>query len=428
MIDISTFKNLTEDELLAQLIARSFDYTRNSRECKAISDTEFINLGIERVMGEYCSGRDFLQHKHEVGNTKIARATHFDTLQSPRRLRLIEDISTAFNKELHDYAEAFGTDYLRDFPELAHYQVYSGDGHYIDHASHTKKDASGKNYAAGTLYIQNIRNGFISPLATITDGNRKSHEIPIFRDAIDALPKSDLKKTLWILDRAYVDKNWWPQKAKDGQHVIVRVKKGTVLTKCSEIAFDSNLEVNTGVTRVYKAKMGSKPKKENTVHRIIEYTDPEKGRNYRFLCTVDHIEPGLVAWLYFLRWRIEKSFDTLKNNLFEQKAWATEKNALKIQCSVIAMVYNFIRFIKEYLHSEEGIVDEKVNKKYEKALEEREEEAHEKGRFLHPFMKKLTRMPKLSAQFIRTVKNHFIQNIRLCDLIPRFRETMLFYL
>ena len=428
MLNISTLQRLTEDELLASLIARSFDYTRNSRQCKGISDAELIDLSIERVMGEYCSGRDFLQHKSEADETEIARATFFSALQSSRRLRLIEDISGAFNNELHRYVEAFGTDYLRDFPEIANYQVFSGDGHYIDHASHTKKDTSGKNYAAGTLYIQNVRTGLISPLATITDGNRKSHEIPIFRDALDALPKSGLKKTLWILDRAYVDKSWWPQKAKDGQHVIVRVKKNTVLTECGDIAFDSNLEVNTGVTRFYKAKMGSKPQKEDIAHRIIEYTDPERGRKYQFVCTVDHIEPGLVAWLYFLRWRIEKSFDNLKNDLFEQKAWGTGKNALKIQCSVIAMVYNFMRFIKEFLHSEEGIVDEKVNKKYEKALEKREQKAQKEGRFLHPFMKKLTRMPKLSAQFIRTIKNHFPKDICLHDLIPVFRKSMQYYL
>ena len=92
------------------------------------------------------------------------------------------------------------------------------------------------------------------------------------------------------------------------------------------------------------------------------------------------------------------------------------------------MVYNFMRFIKEFLHSEEGIVDEKVNKKYEKALEKREEKAQEEGRFLHPFMKKLTRMPKLSAQFIRTIKNHFPKDICLRDLIPMFRKSMQYYL
>lgn len=428
MMDIASFQNLTEGQLLATFTNRSFDYTRHSRKCKAITDVDFINFGFERVMGEYCSGRDFLQYKNEIEDADIARATFFSALDSSRRLNLVEDISKSFNNDIDNYMKAFGTDYLQDFPELVDYQVYSGDGHYINHASHTEKDGSGKNYAAGTLYIQDIRTGLISPLATITDGNRKSHEIPIFRDAVDALPKSDSKKTLWILDRAYVDKSWWPQKVKDGQHVIVRVKKGAVLTPCKDIAFDSKLEVNTGVTRFYTAKMGSNPKKESTAHRIIEYTDPERGRKYQFVCTVDHIEPGLVAWLYFLRWRIEKAFDNLKNDFFEQKAWATGQRALKIQSSVIAMVYNFMRLIKEYLHSEEGIVDEKVNKKYEKELQKRERKAKEKGRFVHPFMKTITRMPKLSAQFIRTFKMHFQGKIRIRGLIPKFRKSMLYYL
>ncbi len=75
MLDISSFQNLTEDQLLATLIARSFDYTRNSRKCKAITDNDFINFAVERVMGEYCSGRDFLQYKNEIDGADIARAT-----------------------------------------------------------------------------------------------------------------------------------------------------------------------------------------------------------------------------------------------------------------------------------------------------------------------------------------------------------------
>ena len=181
-------------------------------------------------MGEYTSGRDFLQNKNEQDDNSLARKTFFSALASERRLRLIKDLSGAFSRDLDRMMDIFGTDYLSDFPELDGYQVLSGDGHYIDHACHTKKDSSGKNYAAGALSVQNIRTDLISPLATVTEGNRKSHEMPIFRDAVEALPACELKKTLWILDRAYVDKSWWPQKVEDGQHVIVRVKKNTVLT------------------------------------------------------------------------------------------------------------------------------------------------------------------------------------------------------
>ena len=359
---IFTSKSL-ESKLLEILINLAFDNTRNSRKCKGISDYDFINLAIDRVMADYKSGRDFLQSKKEKDNDDISRSTFFGALKADRRLELTKDISGAFNRELNSVMENFGTNYLSDFPELADCQVFSGDGHYIDHACHTSKDSSGKNYAAGTLYIQNISTGLISPLATVTDGNRKSHEMPIFRDAVNALPTSDFKKTLWILDRACVDKSWWPKKAANGQYVIVRVKKSTTLTECGDIDFDQEKIVTTGVTRVYRAKMGCKPEKETVAHKIIEYTDPETGRRYQFVATVEGIEPGLVAWLYFLRWRIEKSFNKLKNDLFEQKAWATAQNLLMIQSSVISMVYNFMRFLKEYLYKQDGLLDEKVDKK-----------------------------------------------------------------
>ena len=49
---------------------------------------------------------------------------------------------------------------------------YSGND--LDHACHTAKDTSGKNYAAGSLYIQNIRTGLIS----------LSKDLPAFDPAI----------------------------------------------------------------------------------------------------------------------------------------------------------------------------------------------------------------------------------------------------
>ncbi|MCH2208798.1 MAG: hypothetical protein MK132_23455 [Lentisphaerales bacterium] len=104
-------------------------------------------------MADYKSGRDFLQSKKEKDNDDISRSTFFGALKADRRLEFTKDISGTFNRELNSVMENFGTDYLSDFPELADCQVFSGDGHYIDHACHTSKDSSGKNYAAGTLYI-----------------------------------------------------------------------------------------------------------------------------------------------------------------------------------------------------------------------------------------------------------------------------------
>jgi len=347
MFDTSILEDLTLGQIFTLFYTHCLNYTRNARACAAISDSDFIHYGLQRILAKHRSGREYLQSKSDDENVDIARSTFFDSLQSPRRLAFMSDISEAFTQLLNSYFEKYQVDYLKDFPELAPYQIFSGDGHFIEHAVHTDKDSSGKNYGAGTLYIQNIRTGLLSVLDVVTDGTRKSHEMPIFRNSIDSCLPSE-KKTLWILDRAYVDKSWWPKKKKDGQHVIVRVKKKTVLIDVDDIYFDPKKQINTGVTRFYRARMG----KNSSPQRIIEYTDPESLQRYQFVCSVTHIEPGLVAWLYLLRWRIEKAFDNLKNDFNETRAWATGKNALEIQSQLICMNYNFSRFIVEFLKNE----------------------------------------------------------------------------
>ena len=61
-------------------------------------------------------------------------------------------------------------DYLASFPELDKYTVLAADGHFIDHACHTKKDNDGKVYAAGFIYSLNLRNGLLRPLCLLTNG------------------------------------------------------------------------------------------------------------------------------------------------------------------------------------------------------------------------------------------------------------------
>ena len=59
-----------------------------------------------------------------------------------------------------------GIDYLKDFTELNEYEIYAGDGHFIQHACHTaisdpKKEQRRtgklpKLHAAGLIYMQNL--------------------------------------------------------------------------------------------------------------------------------------------------------------------------------------------------------------------------------------------------------------------------------
>lgn len=57
--------------------------------------------------------------------------------------------------------------------------------------------------------------------------------------------------------------------------------------------------------------------------RRVRYRLPETEEAIEFLTNLSSkIPPDLIAQLYFMRWRIEKSFDEIKNKLCELKAWA----------------------------------------------------------------------------------------------------------
>lgn len=60
-----------------------------------------------------------------------------------------------------------------------------------------------------TFYLQNLHNGLLKSYSPVTDGTRKSHEMPVFRDAYNDFSQNvDAEKVIFVLDRAYSDHTW----------------------------------------------------------------------------------------------------------------------------------------------------------------------------------------------------------------------------
>jgi hypothetical protein len=57
--------------------------------------------------------------------------------------------------------------------------------------------------------------------------------------------------------------------------------------------------------------------------RRVRYRDAVSGKIFTFMTTELNLPPGIIAFLYKLRWDVEKVFDEKKSKLHEQKAWAT---------------------------------------------------------------------------------------------------------
>ena len=417
--------NKLEDQSLQEMLSTQLEQSirHHTRTCHGLPDITFIFACLKRVISQNQSGRDFLQFLHDVEDQKIPRSTFFEALKSKRRLHTINEMSHLYHGLLSNLLTSAGVDLLAEFPEITGYDVFSADGHFIKHPSHLEPKRKGKVYAAGNIYIQNIRNGLLQLLAPVTDGSSKGHELPLFKHAIEKT--NTAKKIIWVVDRGYMDYRWWEKQKAKGHYIVSRAKSNKSVIYCGDLFFDADDPVNAGVVM---DSIGGFTNTKSTM-RIIEYINPETEEEMTFYTTLDHsIRPGVICWLYFLRWKIEKAFDCFKNELGEKKAWGAGKNALQIQGHCICIIYNFILFLSESIQKEHHCTDTKAEKKYMDRLKKRAIIAGAKKRFVHPLLIFCRSISRISSQLIRLVRNHFSSNKPLRLILPLFIQRLERYL
>ena len=266
-----------------------------------MNDINFIRFGLMRCISTVNSGRHFLQLADNVHSEPLPLSTYFNSLKSPRRREMLEALEEQ-SYQLHAKTlDECGIDYLKQFTELKQYTVEAADGHFIDHACHTKKGQNGKVYAAGFIYAMNLRNGLLKPLCCVTNGTKRNHEIPTLRNHIETQTNKKNKKgkSLYIYDKAVTDYAWWEAQKSHDNYMITVLKENSVATLLESIHFDSKCDVNIGVEgySIYQNK-GIK-------FSLVEYRDPETQTLHRFVTTLPtSINPGTIAMLYFKRWTI----------------------------------------------------------------------------------------------------------------------------
>ena len=85
------------------------------------------------------------------------------------------------------------------------------------------------------------------------------------------------------------------------------------------------------------------------------------------MTSLPYISPGLIAFLYKVRWDIKKIFDQVKNKLSEKKAWATSETAKTMQAQFICLAHNLL--IHESYLQQNGIENKKENDRRSARLE-----------------------------------------------------------
>jgi len=151
----TVYNNFSEPAL--QLVAACLSF----RVCPELSDPAWVAMGIQRALHESATGRAFLQTHGADLDCCPDYSHYFHTLKSPRRLQMLQEVNRLFARRL----KAGLPDELAVFPQLDNFDIYAGDGHWHQAASHDPI-LEEKTYATGHFYVLDLRRRTLGRLAT----------------------------------------------------------------------------------------------------------------------------------------------------------------------------------------------------------------------------------------------------------------------
>lgn len=394
---------------------RVLDHASNVRICPEITDRDWFEIGLARVVGSFSSGRDFLSQSASAKVTEIDKGLFFEALKSARRLRLCVEVATGIHRDMQKTVP----DRLADaIPSLDGFDVYAGDGHWHAAAAHDAP-RGGKKRAVGHLYGLDLRHNALVHLQMADEAKLHENDMAALkRTKIDALRQGAPKgrNVLWIWDKAGIDfRQWFKWKQGSGIYFLSLEKENMKLEEIAEYGWDEEDATNHGVVSDHEVATS-----QGVSVRKVVYVNPVDGVKFAFITNLPkRIPPGAIAQLYRMRWDPEKVFDELKNKLDEQKAWGSSENAKRMQATFLCIAYNLIEAESVRLEREHGVRNEAELKRKKKRLDKEREKAGGKLPALH---ERLQRFTQHSIKFIRWLRSYLWKTTSLEDALVDLRE------
>ncbi len=375
----------------------------HQRLCHELSDANWLRVGVHRCLMSQPSGRGFLQALGSLDPELCPANSHFfESLKSKRRL----DLCAELNARLCDLGRAHLPDALGAFAALDGFDVHAADGHFHAHAAHDPADANGNKHAMGHLFMRNLRTGMISHLTACDQvARKKEHDVrALKRTTVKALRQGAPKgrKVLLAYDRAIIDFRLLHQwKQGSGIYVVTRCKENLALIKCGHLPFDRADEINAGVMDDELVGTGT----AGVLMRRITFHDALSSRVFEFLTNLNDssVPPGLLAFVYRMRWDIEKSFDEFKNKLGEKKAWATSATAKSMQAQFMCLSANLLHLLEHELATKEGITNKAEEARRDKRLEQAKAVAASQDTALPKAVRSARKLTQHTLKLIRWV-------------------------
>lgn len=236
----------------------------HQRICPSLPDPEWLTCCVYRVLHQEPSGRAFLQRLSDRDDRIIPSSTYFDANATARRLRLIREVTACVGDAWDERVRAAGLDPLAGHECLSDYEVFAGDGHYLEAATHDQP-IDGTRYAIGHFFGLDLRTHRLFPMTVGDrgDGRKREHDMRALKrmesdDLRRGAPKG--RKVIWVWDRAGIDATQWQKwKQQNGIYFISRSKENMKLTKIGDLSFDTKDPVNRGVIDFPWLRWAAKP-------------------------------------------------------------------------------------------------------------------------------------------------------------------------
>ena len=228
-----------------------YDQATTLRNCPVESDWDWLTQGVDRVLSQARSGRDFLQTFQMFWRRELQVGPYFETLARARRLAMVAECSGLLRRRV----EAG-----RSSP-LSSFDLYAGDGHYLEHATQDPM-MEATRWPTGHFFALNLKSQSLFPLALAAlAGRKQEHEARALKRQSVAMLRQGAgkgRKVLWVWDKAGVDLPFWQERKASGIYFLSLRKAGLCLEVEPERVIDLAQPINQGVTgdRVVQDRRG----------------------------------------------------------------------------------------------------------------------------------------------------------------------------
>jgi hypothetical protein len=186
------------------------------------------------------------------------------------------------------------------------------------------------------LHLLLDHDGYLPSVAVITEGKR--HDVRVARTLrFDA-------GTILVMDRGYVDYEWFGKLTTDGVFFVTRLKDNAVYAVEERRAVPERSHVRRDEV-IRLTGVAAESKCPHPLRRV-EVEDPDTGDRLVFLSNHLRFGATTIAAIYKDRWQIELFFKALKQNLKVKTFVGTSANALKIQLWTALIALLLLKYLQ----------------------------------------------------------------------------------